>query len=336
MDIINEKDIGSILEESNTAIIHEIIEPIEKALSHFQHNISTLSYLPDVPRIAFRIETIQKILDAFMEQQPGQTPPQILAKAGEKVGSSFADDLFALLIKVKKLPRDSTVLIKLANEFDTIAGWGKFSCELKKDQVKITIEDCFITQSKDQPKVKYADFIRGYIKGFLWSALKEHHRLFSRSVVALPNKPVTVYKDEIGCDSHSCTFKAKIREEELIEAYDDFYNCKFTLREGNIKEAMVFLRSSIEKAFKKKIGIDVDAQTSVLKIVKVFKESIKQIHYRIITDMYGSSSAELHGSRASSASEVQNLLERWGEELKKLELLYIKDEEKDKMKESLG
>lgn len=324
-DLIGMEDLTELLEMSNSSTIKEIVDPIRNAMNLFEKNISTMAFLPDVSRITLRTATLQFLLNRFREEVKGKRYEEVLRKAGEIAGESFACDLINFLIKHNKLAKNERVLMNLWQEFDNIAGWGKFNIDYKgNDKIVVDVEDNFLTRELDEDKHRHCAFMMGYVEGFLWTALKEHYRLFERMVVVPSNPPRTVFKIASDCGRDSCRFIAELRPEQLQGAFESFYDSKNKLREGKLDEAARLLRTSVELAFKEKIGLDKNDSTSVLQIADSFKEKNIPLKYRVISDIYASTSRVVHGSKRSSKEKIAEFQSKWNDILKDLELLDLK------------
>ena len=323
-DLVGMDDITELLELSNSRTIKEIVDPIKKAMNLFEKNISTMAFLPEVSRTTLRIATLQIILNQFREEIKGKQYKKTLEKAGETIGETFADDLIDFLIRHNKLAKNEKVLIKLANEFDNIAGWGKFDLQYGEDKIIVEVKDSFLTRELEEDKHRHCSLMLGYIKGFLWAALKEHYRLFGKLIVKPSTLPKTVYKITSDCVRDTCRFIAELRPEQLQGAFDNFYASKAKLREDKLDEAARLLRTSIELAFKEKVGLAKNDPTSVLKIMESFKAKNITLRYKLISDIYASTSSVVHGSKTASKERIADLQSKWNNILKELELLELK------------
>jgi hypothetical protein len=114
-----------------------------------------------------------------------------------------------------------------------------------------------------------------------------------------------------------------LKNEQLQGAFDNFYKSKYELRKGQLDDAARLLRTSIELAFKEKIGLDKDDKISVLKILDSLKEKNIMLPYRLIGDIYASTSSIIHGSKEHSKEKLAGLQSKWNDVLKEVELLEL-------------
>lgn len=124
-DLVSHDNINEILELSNSVAIRDFVDPVKRALDLFERNISRLVFLPDIPRIEFRLKTIQILLESVSNELKGNYYKQFMRKAGKSIGKSLGNDMIEFLISNNKLPKDYEVVIRIWNEWDMIAGWGK-------------------------------------------------------------------------------------------------------------------------------------------------------------------------------------------------------------------
>ncbi|MFH1053650.1 MAG: hypothetical protein V1740_04525 [Candidatus Woesearchaeota archaeon] len=320
-ELVDSGDIAQMLELSNSVTIKEIIEPIKRAMGLFEQNISTMAFLPDVSKTVVRIATFQSLLNQFREEIKGSRYDEILEEAGEVTGKTFAEDLFRFLLKHNKLPKDERVLLNLWIEFDTLAGWGNFRLEKSDNNYVIEVRNSFLTRELHEEAHKHCSFMKGYVKGFLSSALKEYYRLFKKMVVQPSSNPETIDKISVSCEKESCKFIVHIRKEAFVDAFDNLYDAKFCNRDGKINESAQNLRTSIESAFKQRQGLSKEDKTSLLKILDEMKEKGINLPYKKIGDIYASTSSIIHGSTSASNEKIKAMVDKWEQILEMVELM---------------
>ncbi|MDI6810270.1 MAG: hypothetical protein QMD80_01070 [archaeon] len=321
------EEIDELLEVAGTIGVKEIITPIEGALEKIRESLVEMKLLPGVDRVVLRTQTLQALLFHITEALGEKRYKETLKLAGETIGISFAKDYLSFLRVNKKLPANEEVLINFWTELDTRSNWGDFSTKYEGDKIIIEIQNNFLTRNLDENKHRHCAFIEGYIQGFLWEALKEYYRWFTKAITrpALPPlEPISVSENKSG---DICIFVVRRAEEELVDAFDKFYEAKdaYLLRRYN--ESVVSIRAALESALKQKTGLDIhDRKTSFELILKAYKQMEifpPNLSVRKVKDIWGTSSAVIHSSKALSRKECENLIEVEAGILKTLELIKI-------------
>lgn len=329
--LIGKEDIDEVLALSDATVADEMIEPVRKALDLFEKNVSKMAFLPAVERITIRTKTLQQLLASIRKLMPGEHK-RVFKEAGEEIGASFANDLHSFLASNNKIPKDVETLLAIWNKYDSIAGWGNFKSTVNKNKITIEIEDSFLASGLNGEH-PYCAFMEGYISGFLWEALKGHYRLLEKAVFkpeSPPFEPVAILETK---EKNKCIFEVRLQEEELEEAFDFLEAAKEAFRQSSFGEAGSAVRTSVEIALKEKIGLEKEDKASALKILDALKAKNVQLPYKAIGDIYGSTSAIIHGSKKMAKSECEELIKNWGKIIKGLELMRLP--EKDEIKKAV-
>jgi hypothetical protein len=331
-DLVSTDNTDEIHELSKSIVLRNIVNPVRNALDMFEKNISRLIFLPDIPHVEFRLQTVQMIFDAMSEELKGGQYRQFLRRIGESVGKTLGESIMGFLVKNNKLPKTDDVLTKLWNEWDMVAGWGKISSVHKEDEIIITYEDGFLTRGRELDKHRHCPFLEGYIMGFLWVTIKERYRWFKRTITEPthpPMEPVEVMEKPAG---DKCHFIVRLREEELPLAFDALSEARRHFRLGDYDQCAHDLRISMELAFKEKIGIGKDDKTSVLRIMKSFRGKKVTLKYKTLDRIYNSTSRVIHGSKKSGRADCEEIVNAWRLILEDLELMRLSDHEREELK----
>ncbi len=334
-DLVSIDNTDEIHELSKSIVLRNMVDPVRNALDMFERNISRLIFLPDIPHIEFRLQTVQMLFDAMGDELKGGHYREFLRNIGESIGKTLGDSIMGFLLKNNKLPKTDDVLTKLWNEWDMVAGWGKIKSVHKEREIIVTYDDGFLTRDREHEKHKHCPFLEGYIHGFLWVTMKERYRWFKRAITKPPNpplEPVEVIEKPVG---DKCHFIVNLNEEELEDAFDALYEAREHLRLGVFDEAVHNVRISMELAFKGKLDIGKDDKTSALKIIKSFKDKGIGLRYKTIDKIYNLSSRVIHGVKKSGKSDCQEIIDKWDQILEDLELLRLSDHEKMEIKKKL-
>jgi hypothetical protein len=324
-DLVSTENVREILELSNSMVMSDMITPVKKALDMFENNISRLIFLPDVPRLEMRLKTVQIIFESISNELKGKQHRHFLRSTGKTVGRSLGVEMVEFLMRHNKLPRDYEVFIKLWNEWDMIAGWGRRSYSINNNSIILDVDENFLTSGGWEDKHMNCPFLEGYMQGVLWEVMKEHYRWFKRALTRPGNPPLQPIAVEEKIGEGKCRFIVKLGEEELQNAFDMFYEARDSERENDFNQATRDIRASVEMAFKEKIGLPLDDKTSVIRIMKAFKNRSLQLRYNTIDGIYASTSGSIHGSAKISKSDCKKMLHNWNDILEDLELMKIDD-----------
>jgi predicted hydrocarbon binding protein len=331
-DLVNADSTDEVLTLSKNLVMRKMVDPVRNALDMFEKNISRLIFLPDIPHVEFRVETMEILFDYINHELKGGHYRKFMKVIGKSVGKSLGRNMMEFLMKNNKLPRTDDVITKLWNEWDMIAGWGKIKTFHENSQIRMTIEDSFLTRGIENDKHKHCPFIEGYVQGFLWVALKERYRWFKRTITQpsdRPREPLEVNESPLG---DKCQFVVKLGEEELEDAFDSLSDAFESLRLGNPDQAANNTRISLELAFKDKVGIEKDSKTSVLKIIKAFKKRDVKLRYKAIDEIYNLTCRTVHGSKTMNENICKDLIGKWDEILEELELLKLTESETESIR----
>ena len=170
--------------------------------------------------------------------------------------------------------------------------------------------------------------MEGYIQGYLWEVIREQYRWFKRAIIQpshSPLKPVEVFERTHG---DKCQFIVKLREEELKGAFDALSDAKESVRIKNFDKCANDIRTSVELAFKEKVCMNRNEKTSVLRLMKSFKNRNLQLKYRTIDDIYALTSRAIHGSGKLNEKECKDMINEWCGVLESLEMLQIQEPER--------
>ncbi len=331
-DLISHEHIKELLELSNSNIMREMVDPVKHALEIFENNISRLIFLPDIPRLEFRYETIRILLDHISNEVKGGQYSLVMRNAGKAIGKSLGNDMIMFLMGNNKLPKDYELLMVLWNEWDLISGWGKRIYDADGKEITIVIDDSFLTRGGGDSKHKHCAFFEGYAFGFLWTIIKEQYRWFKRAVTQPSHKlmePVEVTEKSHG---DKCKFVVKLKEEELNGAFDALSDAKDCLRNKDCAKCANHIRTSIELAFKEKIGVGGKEKTPLMKILKSLKQRNMQLKFRTIDDIYASTSVSIHGTGKAEGDSCWKMIEKWDDILESLELMQLPEKDKQEIR----
>ena len=151
-DLISIENTDEIHELSKSIVLKNMVNPVRNALDLFEKNISRLIFLPDIPHIEFRLETIQMLFDAMGEEMKGGQYKLFLKNVGEAIGKTLGESMMGFLHNASKLPKTEDVLTKLWNEWDMVSGWGKIKTVHKDREIVVTFEDSFLTSNRELDK----------------------------------------------------------------------------------------------------------------------------------------------------------------------------------------
>ncbi|HLC53948.1 MAG TPA: hypothetical protein VJK03_05385 [Candidatus Nanoarchaeia archaeon] len=319
-------EINQIITIGGENLRRRTLEPIERAINVLK-TMPDLKLL-DVEHVIFRVATLQALLDSMRETLGEKVYKDVMRQAGENIGASFAKDLINFLITAGRFPQDEKTLIRLWNELDTTANWGKFSTKYEDGQIVVAIKENFLTRGKTQNQHQYCSFMEGYIQGFLWYALKDYYQWFKQNVTQPATRPLQPTKIIEKQADGVCTFIVELEEEKLPDAFDLFGDAKAAYSAGDFSKSANHLRSAIEIAFKLKLGIEKENPTSIIKILKALKKNNVQLDYNKIDDIYAKTSQAIHGIKKLAKDECTAMLEEADSLLKTLELMPLDDERK--------
>lgn len=338
-EIFGRESIDELLEVAGTNAVQEVVTPIEIALDKIRKSVAELKLLPGVDRVIVRIQTLQDLLDSVKETLEGSRYKEILRSAGERTGISFAEDLVRFLKKNGKLPANDEALICFWIELDNRANWGKLQAKFEGENIVINVQDNFLTRGLDKDRHRHCAFMEGYIQGFLWTSLKDYNRWFTRAITrpAMPPlQPVSVVENPSG---DQCTFVVKRTEEVLRESFDRFYDAKEAFNLGQYKESAVAIRTALESALRGKIGLDMNDRIPCDSIIGAYRQN-KNLStitsYNKVKDIWGSTSAMIHGRIPADRRRCEKMLTEEAEILKSLELSKIGEKEKKEVLELLA
>ena len=241
-------EINQIITIGGENLRRRTLEPIERAINVLK-TMPDLKLL-DVEHVIFRVATLQALLDSMRETLGEKVYKDVMRQAGENIGASFAKDLINFLITAGRFPQDEKTLIRLWNELDTTANWGKFSTKYEDGQIVVAIKENFLTRGKTQNQHQYCSFMEGYIQGFLWYALKDYYQWFKQNVTQPATRPLQPTKIIEKQADGVCTFIVELEEEKLPDAFDLFGDAKAAYSAGDFSKSANHLRSAIEIAFK--------------------------------------------------------------------------------------
>ena len=328
------EDVDEILETAEAIAVRKIIEPIEIALDNLKESVAEMKLLPGVDRIVLRVQTIQRLLDSVMEDVGRNRYRKLISEAGEDIGRSFAHDTIDFLMDINRLPADEKVLIEFWNKLDTYANWGYSKTEFEGTKIIVEIENNFVAKGLTEDKHRHCTFTEGYIKGFLWEALKEHYRWFSREITRPATslwEPVAV-SEKKGKDS--CIFVVERKEEELSDAFNNFYDAKVAFRLGNYQQAVISIRRALESALKQKIGLGIYDKTASEPIMTAYSKSgilPSNLSFQKIKDIWGSTSAVVHKRKLPSKEKCEKMIKEESKILRIFELMEIDENSKTKV-----
>lgn len=319
-------EIDELLELGKTKLLKDIIDPIESGVDKLKKSFKELQILPGTDTFITRVDTFHIILNQLRTTTDRRIFEEILRTAGESVGISFARDFIVFLRDNKKLPENEEVLIHFWNKIDTNGGWGKFVTEFEKDKIIVKVKDSMLIRKLKENKHQFCSFMEGYIQGFIWEISKAYYRWFSMAVVR-PAKPFLepIKINEIQSED-SCTFTLELGEEKLVNAFDALETAKMLYLNQEFDKIAGYLRSSLEFAFKEKIGLDKTSQTSLVKILKAFKNNNIQLKYKTVDGIFAITSQALHGTRSLTQIESREMIDDVNLLLKSLELLELDNE----------
>jgi predicted hydrocarbon binding protein len=334
--VFNEEDTESILEimseKLSDDVNADVVQPISMALQRIKEVYAHLALLPGVPRVTMRTETLQTLLN-HLGSALSDNFVTVLKEAGNSIGQSFAEDFVTTLKRINIMPYDLNALIKIWLNVESNARWGIFDVKkTKENQITIYVEDLFLTRGLSEDIHRNCSFMEGYIEGFLWETTKTCARWYEKEY-GLSDKnrfpePISVKDTTFGS---KCKFEVLLKQEELVEAFDEFYEAKLCCVKGDYRRVALSLRTALELAFKAKVGIASKKQVPVTSIISEFRnlQLLPAPPYRTVKDVYGRTSAIIHGSiRKPAKNDVEVLVSDTGYILKVLELMKLKEEEK--------
>jgi predicted hydrocarbon binding protein len=328
-DLVSEDSTEEILELSKSIVMRKMVDPVRNAMDLFEKNISRLIFLPDIPHIEYRTETVKLFFEALSREMKPSLYHDFLRKTGKTIGKSLGYSMMGFLINNNKLPKSDDVLTKLWNEWDMVAGWGKYKTEHTNDKITVTIEDSWLTRCAEKEKHNHCPFMEGYIHGFLWVVLKERYRWFRRSVSQPPEPPMEPSEiREERIEDNKCRFIVTLREESLKEAFDALSQAREFDREANHGQATNNIRISLDLALKQLVGLGKEERTSVVRIMKALKKANIQLRFKAIDEIYNCTSRILHGAKDSDQDTCSRIIEQWDDLLEDLEMVQIPDQEK--------
>jgi len=332
----SEKEIKKVLDTMSTqqqeAVVTSVIRPITTALECFKQIYANLLLLPETPAVSLRTDTLQTLLSHF-EAELGVKFNKVLKDAGKSIGKSFANDFINNLKSLNYVPLDLNALITLWLTIESNAKWGDFSLKrMSQNKLRIEIDNFFLTRGLVENPHRSCSFMEGYIESFLWVTSKTCSRWYATEYGGFDRKkfmePFSVKEEPFGS---KCRFEITLKTEELTDAFDDIYEAQLSCDIADYKKIALSLRTALEKSFKIKVGIEIGKQVSITSIIKAFRELeyLDSTSYRIIKDLYGRTSAIIHGSIKRPAKEdCESLVADAEYVLKVLELLDISDAQK--------
>jgi predicted hydrocarbon binding protein len=336
LNIIRSDEIDEALEMSvGLDYTRKAIDPLRKTLE-FLESLRGIQVLPNVADVTIRVETLHRILNSFFNKLQDQYSP-VMKRAGESVGTSFADNFMDFLEAAEKLPQNEEVLILMWTKIDSNAGWGEYDAKFNHAQKKIFLKlsNSLFTRILTKNKHRHCSFMEGYILGVLWGVLKRYHRWFSDEIRPLekpalePVKVVEIRPDDL---VNVCEFEIELKEEELQESFDKFYKAKESFKEKDFTSCAVHLRAALEHGFKQKIDMRKEDPTSLTTLIKAYKAMEVKLPYGQVKDVWDALSRASHGTLQPSSEELKELIENVDIALRALEVATLSDAEKEQLR----
>jgi len=333
---IRDEEIDTLLPDiTGIEFSSRTLEPLQNVLDYLTRARSKV-LMPSVSHIAIREATLHVLLDAFLRQQGDfQTTAK---KAGESVGISFARDMMSFLVQSGRIPRDEYTVVKIWAWFDTNASWGNFEVSLDKGEkfAVITVDDSFLVRGLKGNIHRFCPFMEGYVFGVLWESLKIWHRLFSVEFGLIERpclEPREIKEEKI--DS-TCKFTVQLQYEELIDSFDLIHSSREYYQSGNFRQVALNLRNALELGFKKKIDLSKNDKTSLIKLIRAFKDNNIKLPYRSIKDAYDlTSKTAAHYGEDITNEKTLKLLDDIEPAINSLERLQITQEQKDAIRKRI-
>jgi hypothetical protein len=181
--------------------------------------------------------------------------------------------------------------------------------------------------------------MEGYIESFLWESSKTCSRWYKKEYGSIDKtrfpEPISVRDEPFGS---RCRFEISLKQEELIEAFNEFYKAKESCQQCDFQKVALSLRMALELAFKEKLGIETTRQVPVIGIIRALHETefLLSSAYRTVKDVYGRTSAIIHGGVKSPTKEdCDALVTDTGYVLRAIELLRLNEDQKKKIEGSI-
>jgi hypothetical protein len=267
----------------------------------------------------------------------GNRHEDVLRESGEMVGVSFAEDFIGFLMANNKLPKNEAILLTLWAKIESNANWGQFA--VKNDtsnNLIVTVRDSFLTRTLKTDEHRNCAFMKGYLLGFMWEAVKEYYYWFSQMVTkpAAPMlEPVNVIENATG---NVCLFTIERKEKDSENALDMIEKAKEAYRNGNYTQSAAYLRSCIEFGFKEKAGLAVKNPISLSVVIKAFKRSDIPLRYTVADSTYAKTSEVVHGSRSLEKGECKEMIEKANHFIRVLDCLQIPNRKKKAIETELN
>jgi predicted hydrocarbon binding protein len=294
--ILKLEEVNKFLEDSTaTEFAQKAIEPLDNVRQYLE-GLKKGRLLPGVADVTLRVTTFHAILDAFWRKTQ-EKYDGIIQFAGENIGSSFGEELIKFLRENGQLPQNEQVLLRVWGRIDSNAGWGDYDIHFSQTDKNISIDlkNSIFTRGLTDNRHRHCKFSCGYINGVLWSLLKTYYRWFREEVRPLEPmfEPISV-EEILQNDENHCHFEIKLKEEELQDAFDRLYDAKMAFSQNNLTESAAKLRSSLESAYKQRIGLSMDDRTSLSTLIKACKVEEVKLPHEKTKDMYNALSRIIH------------------------------------------
>ena len=236
------------------------------------------------------------------------------------------------------LPDSLFYVLKGWTIFDTGANWGKFDISGYEENKRIivTVENSFLTRPLLEDKHRFCVFMTGYIEGVLWTCLNYYPRwwkqITKQNITRI--EPVTI---EETTERDTCRFIVTLKEEELSECFDQLFEIEKLVESDNLRKIPTEIRTVIETALKKKLGIDSKEIIYVPQLLVPFKKQSKgrlRNMLKSILDKYAWASKDAHTIDQYSKAEILDAIKIVSIFLRELELTVIDLKEQDIMRKT--
>jgi len=330
-NIVGPNEINGIRQKCSENLEAQVCAPISQSMEHLKKFAFHNALLPNVPAITISVDTF------FTLMEPSSENFQVSSRwKGFETGEKFAKKYIDFLRSEVGVPQSLFYLLKGWTIFDTGANWGTFEIRNyeENNQLIVTVENSFLTRTHLTNKHRHCEFMTGYIEGVLWTCMNFYPRWFSQIVPQniIPRvKPVTIEEKPEG---DICRFIITLKKEELTKEFDQLYEIGQLVESDDLRRIPLEIRTVIETALKKKLGIPDKERIYVPQLIIPFKdakESPRRFKSLIkkIPDIYAWASRDAHISLQYSKEEILDAIKIVANFLRELELMEINNIEQD-------